>query len=95
MRRNDVFFDISIHAPTKGATFTKLANYITKDISIHAPTKGATVYASGKVYDTDISIHAPTKGATFAFVYVTDATSDFNPRSHEGSDFSEEWEVVD
>ena len=33
---------ISIHAPTKGATFTIEIEKSMRDISIHAPTKGAT-----------------------------------------------------
>ncbi len=33
-----------------------------------------------------ISIHAPTRGATSAVLLLPVATSNFNPRSHEGSD---------
>ena len=36
-----------------------------------------------------ISIHAPTKGATFKLIKVYIINSYFNPRSHEGSDFSQ------
>ena len=34
---------ISIHAPTKGATWRKDMEYVGREISIHAPTKGATL----------------------------------------------------
>ena len=35
---------ISIHAPTRGATFIKRKVQLGKKISIHAPTRGATMY---------------------------------------------------
>ncbi len=57
--------NISIHAPTKGATLYLIKSIVSpRGISIHAPTKGATW--GGPVYaaTTWISIHAPTKGAT-------------------------------
>ena len=59
-----MFFAISIHAPTKGATTFKKKPTIKKLISIHAPTKGATPQISKYYYIHSISIHAPTKGAT-------------------------------
>ncbi len=34
--------DISIHAPTRGATLTDLGYEVEFKISIHAPTRGAT-----------------------------------------------------
>ena len=34
--------DISIHAPTRGATLTDLGYEVQFKISIHAPTRGAT-----------------------------------------------------
>ncbi len=56
--------DISIHAPTRGATcgFTRQGCQLR--ISIHAPTRGATLTNSGEDSSTNISIHAPTRGAT-------------------------------
>ena len=35
-----------------------------------------------------ISIHAPTKGATYNNMITNYQSKDFNPRSHEGSDFN-------
>ena len=48
---------ISIHAPTRGATIPRIANYHVTCISIHAPTRGATGFnksscASGKFQST-------------------------------------------
>ena len=37
--------DISIHAPTRGATLTDLGYEVQFKISIHAPTRGATVFS--------------------------------------------------
>ena len=34
--------EISIHAPTRGATHDRMAGYRRDQISIHAPTRGAT-----------------------------------------------------
>ena len=55
---------ISIHAPTRGATFLVdlfLTNII---ISIHAPTRGATRSSMRDCRRSEISIHAPPRGAT-------------------------------
>ena len=37
--------NISIHAPTRGATLTDLGYEVQFKISIHAPTRGATVFS--------------------------------------------------
>ena len=55
-------------------------------ISIHAPTRGATLSLSGYPVIYGISIHAPTRGATFSRWWKRQVISNFNPRSHEGSD---------
>ena len=39
----DDLLDISIHAPTRGATIQELSQYNADTISIHAPTRGATI----------------------------------------------------
>ena len=56
------------------------------DISIHAPTRGATIDWVSNPLCNAISIHAPTRGATGRTPSPGDGASDFNPRSHEGSD---------
>ena len=60
---------ISIHAPTRGATYRILIWRLKLHISIHAPTRGATHLTELLDPFTVISIHAPTRGATFAAFY--------------------------
>ena len=62
--------NISIHAPTRGATYTGGGVHHIRGISIHAPTRGATLpsYQCLKTYH--ISIHAPTRGATFYYLII-------------------------
>ena len=61
---------------------------ITTWISIHAPTRGATHSNGVALSHIPISIHAPTRGATFRSSSQALPAFYFNPRSHEGSDFS-------
>ena len=56
--------EISIHAPTRGATLKMRCQRIYRWISIHAPTRGATVFIDNPPNIFRISIHAPTRGAT-------------------------------
>ena len=57
--------DISIHAPTRGATLEQeIAQQMVDEISIHAPTRGATSVSFIASLTDFISIHAPTRGAT-------------------------------
>ena len=78
--------DISIHAPTRGATSMEEVYYNRCKISIHAPTRGATKIDPKAMVLSVISIHAPTRGATQSCLTKTKPTFYFNPRSHEGSD---------
>ena len=55
-------------------------------ISIHAPARGATRDDKNDSGDTSISIHAPARGATVTSTPAKKSSSDFNPRSREGSD---------
>ena len=77
---------ISIHAPTRGATFFYILCPCILMISIHAPTRGATKSISPVQSPTEISIHAPTRGATLRFHDTQFRQRNFNPRSHKGSD---------
>ena len=102
---------ISIHAPTRGATIRiTVGLLITQNfnprshersdlkksvddgdmmsISIHAPTRGATPSEGACSSTICISIHAPTRGATINFYKCIIYLVNFNPRSHERSDFS-------
>ena len=55
---------VSIHAPTKGATQSGTTGRGERMVSIHAPTKGATITGLKEAFINHVSIHAPTKGAT-------------------------------
>ena len=88
IRKLKVYFNPRSHErsdhESSNTTFDRL-------ISIHAPTRGATrnplVYQSRSV----ISIHAPTRGATIHIKFIAVMFLNFNPRSHERSDW---WGVV-
>ena len=56
--------DISIHAPSRGATASFRAPQREEHISIHAPSRGATRDMARKTLKMRISIHAPSRGAT-------------------------------
>ena len=58
---------VSIHAPTRGATYSLVVGGDTYIVSIHAPTRGATVYLLPILHELTVSIHAPTRGATLVF----------------------------
>ena len=62
--RDIVEITISIHAPTRGATYVLVFCLGIPQISIHAPTRGATCANYGLDNALKISIHAPTRGAT-------------------------------
>ena len=55
---------VSIHAPTRGATYSRYYQGYIKGVSIHAPTRGATARRGRVLAVVDVSIHAPTRGAT-------------------------------
>ena len=78
--------EISIHAPTRGATFHPRYPNLPREISIHAPTRGATSTTPEDPTVFPISIHAPTRGATMPYLRQVPVPQNFNPRSHEGSD---------
>ncbi len=57
-------FNISIHAPARGATTYKKGYRPSIKISIHAPARGATGTKIAVLEQWRISIHAPARGAT-------------------------------
>ena len=80
-------YAVSIHAPTKGATYAVFAcisffacfNPRSHEGSDRLPLLNLTCIG-------DVSIHAPTKGATTEAGRLCVHGNGFNPRSHEGSD---------
>ena len=77
---------ISIHAPTRGATFCGIIKRQNQIISIHAPTRGATGCYFFVLKFPKISIHAPTRGATLPIIRDILFSAYFNPRSYKRSD---------
>ena len=61
--------NVSIHAPTWGATPHFRRDISGQGVSIHAPTWGATGYMWAIIACTQVSIHAPTWGATDEIVH--------------------------
>ena len=59
-----VHLDVSIHAPTRGATIFVVLVLVAAWVSIHAPTRGATEQLKNGGQSNGVSIHAPTRGAT-------------------------------
>ncbi len=60
----DYYFDISIHALVKRATYLKSRRHKLQQISIHALVKRATFFNDMINQAFDISIHALVKRAT-------------------------------
>ena len=85
-RSGYIRIQISIHAPTNGATIATRPRQLLHNISIHAPTNGATVLKKLAGPDIIISIHAPTNGATLCHMLSSPYQTHFNPRSDERSD---------
>ena len=81
-----VFSWISIHAPTRGATMEYLLINSIKIISIHAPTRGATGTMVGEAIAEKFQSTLP-RGERQLICLSVAGSGDFNPRSHEGSDF--------
>ena len=81
--RHDI---ISIHAPTRGATFSLNEVLRCPDISIHAPTRGATVPASASHSSVVFQSTLPREERPGSFPAAVGLMLHFNPRSHERSD---------
>ena len=79
-------FQISIHAPTRGATLTPkmyYGSFIHFNPRSHEGSDTSIITLSCSLR---ISIHAPTRGATSLVLLPLSISNYFNPRSHEGSD---------
>ena len=85
---------ISIRAPTRGATKAAYSFRMYYFISIRAPTRGATRDRQRAGWKYIISIRAPTRGATGMPLKTVTGMSNFNPRSHEGSDINFHQKVL-
>ena len=79
--------NISIHAPTRGATqwmgaWDKCLEFQSTLLQEERHERG-----NYRMEILDISIHAPTRGATRSAIWSRTDSSDFNPRSYKRSDF--------
>ena len=81
----DIGLVISIHAPTRGATYISKKVGYGIAISIHAPTRGAT--KCGKIRGCTMGFQSTLpRGERPLSRQLHPCPRDFNPRSHEGSD---------
>ena len=80
-------FDVSIHAPARGATIPDEPAAALAGVSIHAPARGAT---SATMRLTSASLFQSTRprGARRVTQYVAGVVEGFNPRAREGRDWS-------
>ena len=78
--------DISIHAPTRGATESCAEKLESWKFQSTLPRGERQATHSPCTISSLISIHAPTRGATAKLEDVDPEPCNFNPRSHEGSD---------
>ena len=79
---------ISIHAPAKGATSNNKNIFDDTPISIHAPAKGATVEERPEDMAAAFQSTLPRRERPMIGVEAYENWN-FNPRSREGSDLSE------
>ena len=80
-------FVISIHAPVKGATWTRFKPKATRPYFNPRTREGCDFVVDGaKATALIISIHAPVKGATNVYIQKHHSTPYFNPRTREGCD---------
>ena len=82
---------ISIHAPARGATFSRICNFLHIQISIHAPARGATILIYFSFFFSKNFNPRSREGSDDRFQKPWTETVNFNPRSREGSDTSGTW----
>ena len=77
--------DISIHAPTRGATITSISIFLLSRISIHAPTRGATKESIRRKRPLLFQFTHP-RGVRRSGKALHTGSCHFNSRTHEGCD---------
>jgi len=77
---------ISIHAPTRGATFDDVVKHRPDRYFNPRPHAGGDHNRSAIIFTQCISIHAPTRGATSTIQASPGLLKYFNPRPHAGGD---------
>ena len=86
--RNQFIEDISIHAPTRGATFSCWDFVVRAKISIHAPTRGATSCYCVRINCLLFQSTLLQEERQFRCNSLASVLN-FNPRSYKRSDFAE------
>ena len=82
-----LIIDVSIHAPTRGATFIDLFNIFNVFVFQSTHPHGVRLATSNEVLQLQhVSIHAPTRGATSDLHDAQPKRQGFNPRTHTGCD---------
>ena len=84
-------YTISIHAPTRGATLVNRQEYRGRKFQSTHPRGVRRSFPDPCPCVHDISIHAPTRGATSRHSWLTQDTLNFNPRTHEGCDYTADY----
>ena len=77
---------ISIHAPTRGATIASVHTCVQALISIHAPTRGATCETCNYCHNNRFQSTLPREEQHMNQMHIP-IIHNFNPHSHERSDF--------
>ena len=78
--------EVSIHAPTRGATYICITDMIRSKVSIHAPTRGATVSIhSVSLFHAEFQSTHP-HGVRLPIMVFCHCQQSFNPRTHTGCD---------
>ena len=83
---NDLLMQVSIHAPTRGATSSDCSSQLIYRVSIHAPTRGATVCSGFLLIPTDGFNPRAHTGRDPVVVQILVRLQGFNPRAHTGRD---------
>ena len=85
VKRSHTIHQISIHAPTRGATVYEMTGYLTPEDFNPRSYKRSDYDGYHRALHPQISIHAPTRGATVNPKHYIGCTY-FNPRSYKRSD---------
>ena len=86
--------NISIYAPTRGATPIRDDLRQVQAISIHAPTRGATGISKTTLNDIEFQSTLLQEERP-VFWFLKPPIKDFNPRSYKRSDFSDQLKAMD
>ena len=91
-----IIIEISIHAPTRGATISNYMQIASRKISIHAPTRGATSTCEARYIISLYFNPRSYKRSDFLLHNSACPHVNFNPRSYKRSDtIDEEYGLIE